>query len=248
MIAYITGYISLVVVPLLCVWYVSKKWEGVPQFRGILKRAAIVATLAIWGAFELCNLTQSVGLHPSEATDYLSAAEVAFWAAGLPEEVAKLVVVALLLWWNHRKGLTVDTKTIFISACMVGALFGMYENLLNPYPYVGKFFLRHWAFAGHFCYAVMMGYGCSLFLNLKSKKLYARTFFYCLLLPTAMHACDDFCVFALPISTGLWWKAMFLFGYIVVMTANIWIARRCIKSLASKNSKPQKHFLKCAQV
>lgn len=232
MIAYVIGYISLVVVPLLCIWYVSKMLGSVSQFWSILKRAAIVAPLALWVAFKLCNLTQFVGLHPNEVTDFLSAAEVAFWAAGLPEEMAKLVIVGLLLWWNYRKGMSIDTKTIIICVCMVGAFFAMYENLFNSYPHAGKFLSRHWSFVGHFCYCVIMGYGCSLFLNKRSRRtLYVQAFICCLLLPMTMHACFDFCVFALRISTGLQGKAIFLFGDIATMTANIWIALRCIKQM-----------------
>lgn len=249
MIAYIIGYISLVVVPLLCIWCVCRKLSGVPHFWTMLKRAALVTPFALWGAIELCALTQFVGLHPGEVTHAFSAAKMAFWAAGLPEEMAKLFIIVLLLWWNYRKGISIDTKTILICACMVGALFGMYENLFNSYPHAGKFLSRHWAFIGHFCYSMMMGYGCSLFFNMKNKTLYAQIFIYCLLLPTVMHAWTDFCVFTLPISTGLKGKAMFLFGDLAAMMTSVWIARRCIKRVENtRQSEQYGYFVDDAEV
>ena len=70
MIAYIIGYISLVVVPLLCIWYINWKIGGTPKFWSVMKRAAIIMPFTIFlVSVPLANLFVTVGFCTAEATD-----------------------------------------------------------------------------------------------------------------------------------------------------------------------------------
>lgn len=233
MIAYIIGYISLVVVPLLCIWYINWKIGGTPKFLSVMKRAAIIMPFTIFLiSVPLANLFVTVGFCTAEATDLTAIIAKSLWRAGFPEEVCKILSVILLLLWNRKKGLHINISHIFLCVFVIGCMFAMYENLMVGYPNVGKFFSRHYAAVGHFCYSVMMGYGVCEFL--KSKKDYTsviRLSFWAFVLPVVMHMLYDICPFGIQAYTEFRVRAMFLFGSIACTTANVWIAHRCFKRM-----------------
>lgn len=233
MITYIIGYISLVVVPLLCIWYINRKMGGTPKFWSVMKRAAIIMPLAIFlVSVPLAKLFVKVGFCTAEINDFGSVILKSFWRAGLPEEVCKIASVIALLLWNRRKGMSITMSHIFICMFMTGCLFAMYENLINGYPNVSKFFSRHYASVGHFCYSIMMGYGvCKFQESEKDKASIAYMLFWLFVLPITMHMLYDICPFGLQTYTEFRVQLMFLFGSIACMTANIWVARRCLHQL-----------------
>lgn len=233
MIAYIIGYISLVVVPLLCICYVNRKMCDTPKFWSVMKRAAIIMPLAIFLiSVPLAELFVKVGFCTAEVYDLGSVILKSFWRAGLPEEVCKITSVIALLLWNRRKGIPITMPHIFICMFMIGCLFAMYENLMNGYPNIGKFFSRHYASVGHFCYSIMMGYGvCKFLKSEKDKASIACMLFWVFVLPVIMHMLYDICPFGIQTYTEFRVRVMFLFGSIACMTANVWIAHRCFKRM-----------------
>lgn len=198
-----------------------------------MKHAAIIMPFAIFPfSVLLPNLFDTIGFCTAETTDLTSIITKSFWRAGIPEEVCKIVSVILLLLWNRKKELHINMLHIFLCVFVIGCMFATYENLMVSYPNVGKFFSRHFAAVGHFCNSVMMGYGVWEFQ--KSKKDHTsviRLSFWVFVLPIIMHMLYDICPFGLQTYTEFRVQAMFLFGSIACMTANVWIAHRCFKRM-----------------
>ena len=115
-------------------------------------------------AIELESLVFGVGLVDDEPTGVLSAVNMAFVGAAIPEEIAKLLMVWLLLRRNRYFDEYFDGV---VYAASVGLGFAALENVaylfgqLNDWQ--GVAVMRGlFSVPGHFAFAVLMGYFYSL--------------------------------------------------------------------------------------
>ncbi len=105
-----------------------------------------------------------MGLFPQEVQGAWGAVRVSFWGAAIPEEVAKFIVLWLLLRRNRHFDEMMDG---IVYAVCVSLGFAALENLMylfgegEDYLALG---IRRALFAipGHFCFGVLMGYYYSI--------------------------------------------------------------------------------------
>ena len=105
-----------------------------------------------------------IGVYPTEATSILGSVSAAFFGAAIPEEIAKFIMLWLLL----RKNPYFDEKMDgIVYAVFVSLGFAALENLLyifsNEEAYMSVGIARAiFAVPGHFCFGILMGYYYSL--------------------------------------------------------------------------------------
>ena len=97
-----------------------------------------------------------MGIYPTEATNILGSVSAAFFGAAIPEEIAKFIMLWLLL----RKNPYFDEKMDgIVYAVCVSLGFAALENILYIYSYGLEIFLSRalLAIPAHFAFAVIMG-------------------------------------------------------------------------------------------
>lgn len=105
-----------------------------------------------------------IGVYPTEATSILGSVSAAFFGAAIPEEIAKFVMLWLLL----RKNPYFDEKMDgIVYAVCVSLGFAALENIMylfsNEEAYMSVGIARAiFAVPGHFCFGILMGYYYSL--------------------------------------------------------------------------------------
>lgn len=105
-----------------------------------------------------------LGVYPAEATNILGSISTAFFGAAIPEEIAKFIMLWLLL----RKNPYFDEKMDgIVYAVCVSLGFAALENIMylfsNEEAYLSVGIARAiFAVPGHFCFGILMGYYYSL--------------------------------------------------------------------------------------
>lgn len=105
-----------------------------------------------------------IGVYPTEATSILGSVSAAFFGAAILEEIAKFVMLWLLL----RKNPYFDEKMDgIVYAVCVSLGFAALENIMylfsNEEAYMSVGIARAiFAVPGHFCFGILMGYYYSL--------------------------------------------------------------------------------------
>ena len=105
-----------------------------------------------------------IGLYPIEATSILGSICTAFFGAAIPEEIAKFIMLWLLL----RKNPYFDEKMDgIVYAVCVSLGFAALENIMYLYTNADSYLSVGIARAifsvpGHFCFGILMGYYYSL--------------------------------------------------------------------------------------
>ena len=105
-----------------------------------------------------------IGVYPTEATSILGSVSAAFFGAAIPEEIAKFIMLWLLL----RKNPYFDEKMDgIVYAVCVSLGFAALENIMylfsNAESYLSVGIARAiFAVPGHFCFGILMGYYYSL--------------------------------------------------------------------------------------
>lgn len=112
-----------------------------------------------------------IGVYPTEATSILGSVSAAFFGAAIPEEIAKFIMLWLLL----RKNRYFDEKMDgIVYAVCVSLGFAALENIMylysNEETYLPVGIARAiFAVPGHFYFGILMGYYCLL------AKFYSKT-------------------------------------------------------------------------
>lgn len=137
-----------------------------------------------------------MGLAPSNPSNIIEAFCVSFFGAGIPEELAKLIILYLLVRRNRHFDERLDG--IVYAAC-VGLGFAAYENIL--YVAQAGDNMVHTAVMrgllsvpGHFSFGVLMGYWFSKFWWEKKNK--ALNLLLTLAIPVAWHTLYDWLCFS----------------------------------------------------
>ena len=175
----------------ILVFYIYRKDKNVPEPTGQLLKAFFYGILSV-----LLSLCMSIpfgllGLYPAESITALDSIRHAFFAAAVPEEIAKFV----MLWLVVRKNRHFDERVDgIVYAVCVSLGFAALENVLYLFSNAESFVSvgvgrALFAVPGHFCFAVLMGYYYSLarFSAADQKKNYALT----LIAPIMAHGIYD---------------------------------------------------------
>ena len=170
---------------------IGQIWKGVRY--GLI---SVLVTFALCIPFSLLQefvpmLDQSVSL--------LGSFYNAFFVAAIPEELAKLLMLYLMLRKNPYFDERMDG---IVYAVAVGMGFAGLENVLYLYDNMdnlaGVGIIRAlFAVPGHFCYAVFMGYYYSL-AHFDGKNNRSLNLFLMLAVPIVLHGCYDLLLMSFP--------------------------------------------------
>ena len=145
-------------------FYIYRKDKKSPEPIGQLLKALLFGVLSIPLALCMARALGLLGAYPAEVTDVVGAIKTAFFAAAIPEEVAKFV----LLWLLLRKNRYFDEKMDgIVYAVCVSLGFAAVENILYLFSNAEDFVVvgvsrAIFAVPGHFCDGILMGYYYSL--------------------------------------------------------------------------------------
>ena len=148
----------------ILVYYIYHKDKKSPEPTGKLVKASFYGILSIPLSFWMSIPLGLIGVYPTEATSILGSVSAAFFGAAIPEEIAKFIMLWLLL----RKNPYFDEKMDgIVYAVFVSLGFAALENIMyifsNEEAYLSVGIARAiFAVPGHFCFGILMGYYYSL--------------------------------------------------------------------------------------
>ena len=148
----------------ILIFYICYKDKKSPEPTSQLLKAFFFGVLSAPLSFCLSIPFGIIGLYPDEVTTILGSVSNAFFAAALPEEIAKL----FMLWLLLRKNRYFDEKMDgIVYAVCVSLGFAALENILYLFSNYEEFLSVDisralFAVPGHFCFGILMGYYYSL--------------------------------------------------------------------------------------
>ena len=148
----------------ILVYYIYHKDKNSPEPTGQLMKAFLFGVLSVPLSLCLSIPLGIIGLYPVETTSILGSISTAFFGAAIPEEIAKFIMLWLLL----RKNPYFDEKMDgIVYAVFVSLGFAALENIMyifsNEEAYLSVGIARAiFAVPGHFCFGILMGYYYSL--------------------------------------------------------------------------------------
>ena len=148
----------------ILVYYIYNKDKISPEPTGQLVKAFFYGILSVPVSFCMSIPLGLIGAYPAEATSILGSVSTAFFGAAIPEEIAKFIMLWLLL----RKNPYFDEKMDgIVYAVFVSLGFAALENIMylfsNVETYLSIGIARAiFAVPGHFCFGILMGYYYSL--------------------------------------------------------------------------------------
>lgn len=148
----------------ILIFYIYRKDKMAPEPAKQLLTAFLFGVISAPLSFCLSIPFGYMGLYPVEYTTIWGTVQTAFFGAAIPEEVAKLFVLWLLLRRNRYFDEKMDG---IVYAVCVSLGFAALENLLylfSNYEYYFSVGISRAIFAvpGHFCFGILMGYYYSL--------------------------------------------------------------------------------------
>ncbi len=147
----------------LLLFYIYRKDKVAPEPPKQLVKAFGFGVVSAFLSLAISIPLSYMGLYVEEPSTVGESIAVAFWGAAIPEEIAKL----LMLWLLLRKNRFFDEKMDgIVYAVFVSLGFAAFENVLYLFDsdsWLGVGVSRAlFAIPGHFCFAVLMGYYYSL--------------------------------------------------------------------------------------
>ena len=148
----------------ILVYYIYHKDKISPEPTGQLVKAFFYGILSVPLSFCISIPLGLIGVYSVEATSILGSVSAAFFGAAIPEEIAKFIMLWLLL----RKNPYFDEKMDgIVYAVCVSLGFAALENIMylfsNAESYLSVGIARAiFAVPGHFCFGILMGYYYSL--------------------------------------------------------------------------------------
>lgn len=148
----------------ILVYYIYYKDKESPEPTGQLVKAFFYGVLSVFVSLGISVPLGLIGLYSNEPTTILESICTAFFGAAIPEEIAKFIMLWLLL----RKNPYFDEKMDgIVYAVCVSLGFAALENIMylftNAESYVSVGIARAiFAVPGHFCFGILMGYYYSL--------------------------------------------------------------------------------------
>lgn len=148
----------------ILVYYIYNKDKKFPEPTGQLVKAFLFGVLSVPLSLCMSIPLGLIGMYPAEVTNISGSVSTAFFGAAIPEEIAKF----LMLWLLLRKNPYFDEKMDgIVYAVCVSLGFAALENIMylltNAESYVSVGIARAiFAIPGHFCFGILMGYYYSL--------------------------------------------------------------------------------------
>ena len=148
----------------ILVYYIYHKDKKSPEPTGQLVKAFLWGILSVPLSFCISIPLGLFGVYPAEATSIWGSVSSAFFGAAIPEEIAKFIMLWLLL----RKSPYFDEKMDgIVYAVCVSLGFAALENIMylltNAESFLAVGITRAiFAVPGHFCFGILMGYYYSL--------------------------------------------------------------------------------------
>lgn len=184
-------------------FYIYRKDKKSPEPTKQLLRAFGFGILSIPLSLFISGPLGAIGAFPEEAYDIPGAIATAFFGAAIPEEIAKLFVLWLVLRRNRHFDEKMDG---IVYAVCVSLGFAAVENLLylssEPESYLSVGIARGlFAVPGHFCDGILMGYYFSLAKfnpNARSKNMALA-----LVAPILAHGIYDSLIFMINVTPAI---------------------------------------------
>lgn len=148
----------------ILMYYIYHKDKKSPEPTGQLVKAFLWGILSVPLSFCISIPLGLIGVYSVEATSIFGSVSAAFFGAAIPEEIAKFIMLWLLL----RKTPYFDEKMDgIVYAVCVSLGFAALENIMylftNADSYLSVGIARAiFAVPGHFCFGILMGYYYSL--------------------------------------------------------------------------------------
>lgn len=141
-------------------FYIYNKDKEKPEPTGFLLKAFFFGVLSVFVSLCISIPLGELGFYPSEPITILGGISRAFLAAAIPEEIAKFLMLLLVLRNNSYFDEKMDG---IVYAVCVSLGFAAFENVMYLFSNVEDFlsvgFTRAlFAVPGHFCDGVLMGY------------------------------------------------------------------------------------------
>lgn len=185
----------------ILVYYIYHKDRYAPEPAGQLLKAFLFGILSVPLSFCMSVPFQYMGLYPAENIGVLDGIRTAFLGAAVPEEIAKL----FMLWLLLRRNKFFDEKMDgIVYAVFVSLGFAALENVMYLFAYSETFVLTGFtraifAVPGHFCFGVLMGYYYSMARFYSKDKLRNRILIFTA--PILAHGVYDSILFIINVST-----------------------------------------------
>lgn len=195
-------FVALLPIAVLA-FYIYHKDKKSPEPTEQLVKAFLFGILSVPVSFCISIPLGIIGLYPVEATSILGSISTAFFGAAIPEEIAKFI----MLWLVLRKNPYFDEKMDgIVYAVCVSLGFAALENIMylftNAEAYLSVGIARAiFAVPEHFCFGILMGYYYSLakFYPQASKKNKALI----LIAPIIVHGLYDSILFIINVTPAI---------------------------------------------
>lgn len=141
-------------------WFIYRKDKDAPEPTSRLVLAFVLGIASVLVSMCISVPLAFMGLYPYEPTDVVEAVRLSFLGAAIPEEVAKFLMLWLLLRRNRYFDEKIDG---IVYAVCVSMGFAALENLMYLFQNYDEFMSvgvarAIFALPGHFCFGVLMGY------------------------------------------------------------------------------------------
>lgn len=185
------------------IFYICYMDKDRPEPAGLLTKAFFFGVLSILLSLCISIPAGYFGLYYDEPTTMSGAIRTAFFGAAIPEEIAKFVMLWLLLRNNRHFDENLDG---IVYAVCVSLGFAALENIMylyeNPEDFLSVGIVRAlFAVPGHFCFGILMGYYYSL------AKFYPKTTLknkiLILVAPIMVHGIYDAILFVSDVTPAL---------------------------------------------
>ena len=201
------GTIIILLIALLpiaiLVFYIYHKDKKSLEPTGQLVKALFYGILSVPLSLCISIPLGLIGVYPTEATSILGSVSSAFFGAAIPEEIAKFIMLWLLL----RKNPYFDEKMDgIVYAVCVSLGFAALENIMyifsNEEAYLSVGIARAiFAVPGHFCFGILMG--CYYSLAKFYPKTTTKNKALILVAPIIVHGLYDSILFIINVTPAI---------------------------------------------
>ena len=187
----------------ILVFYICHKDKNNPEPTKIIVKTFFMGVASVFVSILISTPLGLAGAYPDEVANIWDGIRTSFFGAAIPEEIAKF----LMLWLVLRKNNYFDEKMDGIVYAVVISLgFAAFENILYLFSNVDSFLsvaiMRAlFAVPGHFCFGILMGYYYSLAVFYP--KATSRNKVLVLIAPIIAHGVYDSLIFTMNVAPSL---------------------------------------------
>lgn len=228
-------FLSAVAPVVLLIYYIRRRDAERPEPVGQLVKAFVLGVLTVGVSMTMSLPFESLGLYTSNFLEGSvgDAILTAFFGAAIPEEVAKFLLLWLLLRKNRHFDENMDG---IVYAVCVSMGFACVENLMYIFSSEDMWFhtsLSRALFAvpGHFAFAVLMGYYYSLSRFSTTRRKFNRAMI--LVAPILAHGIYDALLMASDVAPE--WSFLLLFGFFAFCRNTAQLCKDSIQAHANRD-------------